>query len=501
MEYTELVIGLIGAVGTNLNVIAEELVKNFSNANCDTEIIKLTDYLDKQKVDGSYIDSCISKIANLEDIRDKTETPGFLSYLAISKIYNNRFNRVFGKKVKVYIINSLKNPAEYSVLRHVYRRNFIFLSVYSSKKEREKNIQRKEIVAGKKILTNEDNEKISLLLSTGGFSDKSSTNTRETYHKAHYFIDYSEYEFDTNRFTNLIMNEPFNTPTIDEIGMAHSYVESLKSSDLSRQVGAVILNDDGNIIATGCNEVPKFGGGLHWHDTEPDLRDFQCHEAGVPLSEVVKQDKIDSLRSQFEAINDIPKELIAFISDSLEFIRAVHAEEAAICDAAKRGISIQNCTLYCTTFPCHLCAKHIIASGIKRVVYIEPYPKSLSENLFKGLMKDKATKIDSQVVKFESFRGVAPKRFRYLFRKYKSDRKIRGKVVEWDIANSSPVHVSHSTVLSYFWIEAQYLKCLLKEYSHFINSDYKESLVSDDDKANELFQYLLTVFGESELIK
>jgi len=174
MEYTELVIGLIGAVGTNLNVIAEELVQNFSTANCDTEIIKLTDYLNNTKIEGSYVDLCKSKIDFLEDIRDKTSNPGFLSYIAISKIYNNRFNRIFNKKVKVYIINSLKNPAEYSLLRHVYRRNFIFLSVYSSKQEREKNIKRKEIVSGKKILTKEDNDKIVELLDRGGFSSKSS---------------------------------------------------------------------------------------------------------------------------------------------------------------------------------------------------------------------------------------------------------------------------------------------------------------------------------------
>jgi deoxycytidylate deaminase len=65
-----------------------------------------------------------------------------------------------------------------------------------------------------------------------------------------------------------------------------------------------------------------------------------------------------------------------------DYIRAVHAEMAAITDAARHDISITGCTLYTTTFPCHDCAKHIVASGIRRVVYIEPYRKSLVQEFY-----------------------------------------------------------------------------------------------------------------------
>ena len=67
--------------------------------------------------------------------------------------------------------------------------------------------------------------------------------------------------------------------------------------------------------------------------------------------------------------------------DLLEFGRIIHAEMSAISDAARKGVAIQGATLYSTTFPCHLCAKHIVASGIKRVVYLEPYPKSYANAL------------------------------------------------------------------------------------------------------------------------
>src|SRR4029077_14612650 len=69
------------------------------------------------------------------------------------------------------------------------------------------------------------------------------------------------------------------------------------------------------------------------------------------------------------------------LTNLTEFVRAVHAEMEAILSAARTGVSTRRAILYCTTFPCHNCAKHIIDAGIKRVVYIEPYAKSLSSTL------------------------------------------------------------------------------------------------------------------------
>jgi deoxycytidylate deaminase len=56
------------------------------------------------------------------------------------------------------------------------------------------------------------------------------------------------------------------------------------------------------------------------------------------------------------------------IMDVTEYGRVVHAEMLAVCDAARLGNSIKGTILYVTTFPCHNCTKHILASGIKRVV-------------------------------------------------------------------------------------------------------------------------------------
>ena len=66
-----------------------------------------------------------------------------------------------------------------------------------------------------------------------------------------------------------------------------------------------------------------------------------------------------------------------------ELSYAVHAEQNAIAQAAKLGIVLEGATLYCTHQPCVICAKMIINSGIKRIVYKEGYPDEFSIELLK----------------------------------------------------------------------------------------------------------------------
>ena len=65
-----------------------------------------------------------------------------------------------------------------------------------------------------------------------------------------------------------------------------------------------------------------------------------------------------------------------------ELCYAIHAEQNAILQAAKLGISIDGATLYCTHQPCSVCAKMIVNVGIKRVVYEQGYPDKFSLEIF-----------------------------------------------------------------------------------------------------------------------
>src|SRR5262249_17921907 len=100
---------------------------------------------------------------------------------------------------------------------------------------------------------------------------------RETFHLADVFIhvkDASTVESAIRRFIQLIFGHPFHTPTPDELSMYLAKAVALRSADLSRQVGAIITGSDGSVLASGCNEVPKAGGGAYWCGDENDHRDF-----------------------------------------------------------------------------------------------------------------------------------------------------------------------------------------------------------------------------------
>ena len=101
------------------------------------------------------------------------------------------------------------------------------------------------------------------------------------------------------------------------------------------------------------------------------------------------------------------------VTDITEYSRSIHAEMSAILHCARVGNSVKGATMFCTTFPCHNCAKHIIGSGIKRVVFVEPYPKSKAEWLHGNALS--IGRKEKRKVLFEPFVGVSARRYFDLF--------------------------------------------------------------------------------------
>ena len=131
----------------------------------------------------------------------------------------------------------------------------------------------------------------------------------------------------------------------------------------------------------------------------------------------------------------------SLIQDITEYGRVVHAEMEAILACARTNISTQDAYIYCTTFPCHNCAKHIIASGIKRVVYIEPYPKSKAYEFHsESITNDER---EHEKVLFEPFIGIGPRVYFNLFSIVNgSGNKIKrkdgyGNVMKWSESNAT----------------------------------------------------------------
>ena len=129
------------------------------------------------------------------------------------------------------------------------------------------------------------------------------------------------------------------------------------------------------------------------------------------------------------------------IGDITEYGRVVHAEMDALLTCARNTTSTRGATLFCTTFPCHNCAKHIIASGINRVVYVEPYPKSKAEEFHQDSISMGSVEQDNAVL-FEAFVGVGPRVFFDLFSMqlssgYRLTRKNEeGQVIQWKPENA-----------------------------------------------------------------
>ncbi len=126
--------------------------------------------------------------------------------------------------------------------------------------------------------------------------------------------------------------------------------------------------------------------------------------------------------------------------DALEYGRIVHAEMNAITDAARLGIPLKDAILYSTTFPCHMCAKHIVSAGIKEVVFLEPYPKSLAADLHSDSIQIEGTSRGAydgyEAVKFRHFAGVTPRRYRELFERV--SRKKGGNFLEYISGKARP---------------------------------------------------------------
>lgn len=320
-----------------------------------------------------------------------------------------------------HILHSFKRPEEVLEFRETYGPAFFLIGLYSSETERERFLRRRT-GSGPRMTSEQAS---SLMIRDQHESGKWGQEVRDTFHMSDVFVRIDRPEF-LDRFLNLFFSNPFETPKIDEYGMFFAHGAAMRSSDLSRQVGAAIVSKDLEILSVGSNEVPKYGGGQYWSGELP-ARDFErgfdpnTSERRNMASEMIRRIKnLDLVRSSdtrayFKAISENLSDAKDF--DITEFGRVVHAEMEAMISCLRRGLSTRGATLYCTTFPCHVCAKHIIDAGIEEVVFVEPYPKSRATKLHPDSIivaheKGKGTK---NKVLFRPFLGISPRRYADFF--------------------------------------------------------------------------------------
>ncbi len=445
----EIVIAFCGPVGSDIKVIKKATRRVFEEKyNYKVYDIKVSDLISKYCIKAGYeIDKedlgdiekkypILQKAGN--ELRQKFGTD-ILGKLAVTKIKmlkemhsqdKEKGKKEDGIKKNVYLIDSLKNPGEVAFLRAVYRNMFYLAGVFCSGEVRKANLMKMGISStiADEIMTRdrrEGKEHGQQLNNTLQYADIFINNNNPHPDKVNPKIE---------RCINLLLGEPFIAPTIHEYAMYIAHSASMRSGCISRQIGAAIINSENEIVSTGYNDAPKYGGGLYSPEDAAssarciDKSARKCHNSDDIEK---KKGKIKNILqglvgSKGEIVGKAAEKIVrdTKIEDITEYSRSVHAEMEAIISCARNGISTKNGSLYCTTFPCHNCARHIVGAGIKKVYFIEPYEKSKALYLHDDSIKLEPKNPDKEDdhVHFSHFEGVAPRQFINFFK-----RNIEGK--------------------------------------------------------------------------
>lgn len=195
------------------------------------------------------------------------------------------------------------------------------------------------------------------------------------------------------------------------------------------------------------------GGGLYWPG-EKDQRDHVLrYDSNDRRRDEIILDIMDRLKSEVPSCQRLKAGKFLLKSSPLleitEYGRSVHAEMEALLACARAGVSPRGGTLYTTTFPCHNCARHIVAAGISRVEYVEPYPKSKARELHSDSIRivgepENEDESKKGKVEFVPFIGIGPRRYFDLFSTrlstgYPIKRKNEdGSVKDWEDRSARP---------------------------------------------------------------
>lgn len=336
----------------------------------------------------------------------------------ISEIINNmikvlRHHKIKRKEKALVVIDSFRNPYDVTFFKDRYSAFYLF-SVNSNKLDRKNRL----------IKIGLDDNEIDKL-------DEKKLTEEETvdcYAFCRHNIDkcielsdvylYNPYEEkkisdilkkDIIRYISLIMHPGLITPTHIERCMQMAYNAKVNSGCISRQVGAVVTDENFAIKSIGWNDVPEGQVPCNLRNiesfiTRKDEDAFSKHELGDKdfkeiinyynnhieyIKKVYKTDKQESEKTILDG-RSIPycfKDIHNGIESKYNQVhtRSLHAEENAFLQISKHGgIGVKNGNLFTTASPCELCAKKSYQLGIKNIYYIDLYPGISEEHILKN---------------------------------------------------------------------------------------------------------------------
>lgn len=479
-EVANTLLGLLEDEGYEVNIIkAREIIEEYAALNSKdipetdkhgklsiSDVSKYQDYGDELRKAKGH-----SAVAEALAIKIRERRAGMLG---VDPSQNISIDPDGGKRA--YILDSLRHPAEVSMLRHIYQSAFILIGIVCEEEIREERIVGKYRDAGK------DSAK-DFMKRDAKATEKYGQRVADTFHLADFFVDNSAKRLISrtepnvkwkvpeklSRLIKIVTHKEIVRPDVSETAMYAAFGARMRSACLSRQVGAAIVDKDGNILGIGTNEVPKAGGGVYGegecgkdercaYRARTTLRECSSNEQQNEIIEEII-DSVAELRSCEPArkaiiVNEIRESRVGSL---IEYSRAIHAEMDAIMSANRKGISVQGARLFVTTFPCHYCARHLVTAGIDEVQFIEPYLKSkalaLHDDAITMSGEDwKAPSEGGSMVLFKPFTGVAPRLYRRAFNK---DRELKNNVTgEVDIGEPDWGTPWHLGKVSYTQLES-----------------------------------------------
>lgn len=477
----ELVVGVVGYVGAGCSTTAKRLHLILNQSGYQVHRIKLSKLI-AEHFPGTQLPAVeegpdegaqrFSRAGVLQDLGDELRSGdrGFaLASLAVRAIRDLRGTSIPGEEKIAFIIESIKHPGEVDLLRTVYDKSFRLIAVHCDRATREKRLIGGAISDAKYAGVDEKSVKAFMDRDEKDVREPDGQQVRDAFYLADYFLDNNavandgaNLTADLQRFGQLLLATGLVRPTLGERAMYHAHAAGLQSSCLSRQVGAALVSREGELVATGTNDVPRFGGGIYSEGRKPDSRCHAwqwtdgtvqfvgCHNdrrkeglrlkiaewmseafaddlallahpvpAGIDTAARAREIAADKIRQHLAGQSQKYLSLPG-IKELIEFSRAIHAEMDALLSAARGSISPVGATLYCTTYPCHSCARHLVSAGVARVYYIEPYVKSLATDLHSDAITADGTIIgqgSQQKMAIVPFTGVGPRMYEDFFSK------------------------------------------------------------------------------------
>jgi deoxycytidylate deaminase/dephospho-CoA kinase len=355
----------------------------------------------------------------------------------ISKIANKLIKVIRSKRPDgaFVVIDAIRNPFEATYFHQRYS-NFFLVSINTPNDARLGHLRGSHKFSEDQIRSLDDKEYPERLSGKDNFisqniqkcielSDIHITNPhREPY-------DHNDLSSQLLWYVSLILHPGLVPPTSIERGMQIAYSAKLNSGCISRQVGAVITDENYSIKAVGWNNTPEgqtpcvlrnarsiLNGGEKSTYSAYERTDKKFHEVMVStFTDVVTKSDVLKGRNVSYCFKEIQNKIDG--EKNQVHTRSLHAEENAFLQIAKYGgQGIKNGILFTTASPCELCSKKAYQLGIKEIIFIDPYP---------GISERHILNVGSSLPNLVLFRGAIGRAYHRLYQPllaYKDELKM-----------------------------------------------------------------------------